>query len=63
METTNTYKEVYFNQYCKTCAHKDLAEDSDPCHECLNEPAREYSHKPLNYRETAKKVNKTAGVE
>lgn len=63
MDTTNTYKEVYFDQYCKTCEHKDKNEDEFPCDECLNIPSRNYSHKPEYYREAAKKVNKTAGVE
>lgn len=47
----NNYKEVYFDQYCKTCAHKDCKESDEPCHECLNEPARLYSHKPVKYLE------------
>lgn len=63
MNQDNNIKEVYFVQYCKTCTHKDLAEDLDPCDECLAEPARQYSHKPLNYKEAVKKVNKTASVE
>lgn len=45
------YKEVYFDQYCKTCKHKDLDEHEDPCDECLNEPQNLYSHKPVNWEE------------
>lgn len=43
------YKEVYFDQYCKTCKHKDVDEVKDPCNECLGEPCNLHSHKPVNY--------------
>lgn len=45
------YKEVYYSQYCSTCKHRDLPEDKDPCHECLNNPMNVYSHKPVNWKE------------
>ena len=45
----NSYKEVYFDQYCKTCKHKELPEDKDPCDDCLNEPVNIYSHKPVKW--------------
>lgn len=45
------YKEVYFGQYCKTCQYEKFAEDEDPCHDCLNEPVNEHSHKPVNWKE------------
>lgn len=45
------YKEVYFGEYCKTCKHEKLAEDEDPCYECLNNPMNVYSHKPVNWKE------------
>lgn len=41
-------KEVYFT-YCNTCKHKDADQADDICHECLNTPARQYSHKPINW--------------
>ena len=44
-------KEVYFNQYCSTCKHKDVAED-DPngaCWDCLEQPANQDSHKPVGW--------------
>lgn len=44
-------KEVYFDQYCKTCKHENESESDDTCHYCLEEPARQYSHKPLNWEE------------
>ena len=46
------YKEVYFDQYCKTCEHKDLPESEDPCFDCLEEPTNFESHKPVHYKET-----------
>lgn len=45
------YKEVYYSQYCSTCKHRDLPEDKNPCHECLNNPMNVYSHKPVNWKE------------
>ena len=45
------YKEVYFDQYCKKCEHKDAKDSEDPCDECLANTVSLYSHKPLNYKE------------
>ena len=47
-------KEVYFDQYCKTCEHKDLKESESPCDECLSEPMNTNSHKPVKYIERTK---------
>lgn len=47
----NYYKEVYFDQYCKTCTHSDKYEHEEPCFECLEHPMNVYSHKPINYEE------------
>ena len=44
-------KEVYFNQYCKTCKHKDVEDVKDPCNECLDNPVNLGSHKPVNWEE------------
>lgn len=46
-----SYKEVYFGQYCETCAYKDNKEDDEPCDECLAEPVNVHSHKPVCYEE------------
>ena len=46
-----SYKEVYFDQYCKNCKHEKLKEIDDPCYECLNNPVNLYSHKPVMYEE------------
>lgn len=48
---TENYKEVYFDQYCKTCKYKDTKETDDPCDECLYEPMNLYSHKPVKWKE------------
>lgn len=47
----NSYKEVYFNLYCKKCEHENIPEKDSPCHECLDEPANLYSHKPVKFEE------------
>ena len=43
-------KEVRFDLYCKTCAHKDLKEDEKPCDDCLQHPANLNSHKPVRWK-------------
>lgn len=48
------YKEVYFDEYCPTCAHKDIDESKEPCAECLANPINLYSHKPVNLEEKTK---------
>ena len=47
----DNYKEVYFDQYCKTCKHENLPETDDPCNECLQETVNVYSHKPVKWKE------------
>ena len=44
-------KEVRYDLYCEKCVHYEEPQDDDPCHYCLEEPAREYSHKPINFEE------------
>lgn len=45
----DTYKEVYFGLFCKSCKHFEVAEDEDPCDECLHNPVNLYSHKPVKF--------------
>lgn len=45
----NEEKEVYFDQYCKSCKHHGLEESKDPCNDCLAEPSNTNSNKPMNY--------------
>lgn len=40
-------KEVYFNQYCKKCKYREMPEDHEPCHWCLQYPSNTYSHRPV----------------
>lgn len=47
------YKEVYFDQYCKTCKYWELEDTEEPCNECLGEPTNLYSHKPVKWKEKA----------
>lgn len=54
---TLTDKEVYFDQYCQTCKHKDLDGTEEPCNECLHEPSMPNSHKPLKYEKEKEKKN------
>lgn len=49
-------KEVYFDQYCKTCKYCGINEDEEPCHWCLQEPSNQYSHKPVYWEEDETKV-------
>ena len=48
------FKEVYFDEYCKTCEYCDLKETEDPCFECLVEHINSNSHKPVNWKEKNK---------
>lgn len=44
-----SYKEVYFGQYCATCKHEKEPETSRSCAECLDNPINLYSHKPVRW--------------
>ena len=48
---TENMKIVDFNTYCKICRYKNTDEAERPCSECLAEPARQYSQKPLKFEE------------
>lgn len=50
----DTYKEVYFHQYCKTCKHELKAETEKPCRRCLDNPVNLYSNKPVDWEEKDK---------
>ena len=53
MTESEGLKEVYFDKYCKTCAHRAKAPVEDPCWDCLDEPVNQNSHKPVRYEEKA----------
>lgn len=48
------YKEVDFKKYCKTCKHKELEENFDPCCDCLDYGYNSESEKPVNWEEKDK---------
>ena len=43
-------KEVRYDLYCDKCEHHELGEEMDPCHDCLQSPSNEYSHKPMYFK-------------
>ena len=47
----DSYKEVYFGVFCRTCKYEKTDESEFPCHDCLNEPVNLCSHKPVKYEE------------
>lgn len=53
--TRDNYKEVYYDQYCKTCKHEKCDSSDEPCYHCLDDPVRLYSHKPVAYEPKKKK--------
>lgn len=44
------FKEVYYDQYCKTCRFEKMPEDDENCDYCLDHPVNEHSHKPVNWK-------------
>lgn len=48
-------KEVFFDQYCPKCEFFKLKQSEEPCNECLTAFSNEDSHKPVKFKEKAKK--------
>lgn len=48
-------KIVDYEKYCKDCLYFTKEDFEDPCHECLNEPVNQDSHKPVKFRSKEKK--------
>lgn len=44
-------KEVRYDLYCPKCKYKNVAENQEPCWECLTEFVNENSQKPLMFEE------------
>lgn len=42
-------KELDFHTYCKKCKYSNLAEEMEPCRECLQNPMALGSKKPLRF--------------
>ena len=51
------YMKIVNFEECRRCIHWEQDEMDDPCYECLNEPVKYASHKPLYFEE--KPTNKT----
>ena len=47
-------KFVNFRLYCPKCKHYEVAQDEEPCNECLENTTNVYSEKPVNYEERDK---------
>lgn len=45
------FREVMYHKYCESCKYKDKKNYEDPCDECLSEPARLHTEKPLKFEE------------
>lgn len=45
------YMLVDFEAYCKKCKYCDTKDTDEPCNECLEYPARQYSSKPEKFEE------------
>lgn len=43
--------EVDYHKWCPTCAHYELDEKKDPCHDCLNQGWNVDSRKPIHWEE------------
>ena len=50
-----TYKEVYFHEFCKKCKHEKVKDTEEPCYECLGEPTNWNSHRPVKYEKKESK--------
>ena len=47
----NGEKFVNFRIYCPKCKHYEVAQDEEPCNECLTNPVNVNSIKPVKYEE------------
>lgn len=45
------FREVLYYKYCKNCKHEKVKDNEEPCEECLSEPARLHSERPVNFEE------------
>ena len=47
----NGEKMVNFRLYCPKCKHYTVAQEDEPCNECLDNPMNVYSEKPVKYEQ------------
>lgn len=45
------YKEVRFDQYCKTCKYVNMPGHKDPCNDCLDYGVNVQTSKPVRWEE------------
>ena len=43
-------REVDFEKHCKTCEHRDLKENENPCDECLENFSNTDTDKPVFWK-------------
>lgn len=56
MQNTENWKHIDFSKWCPKCVYFE-DEESDPygkCNDCLGEPARVNTQKPINFKEKSK---------
>lgn len=58
----DNYKFVDFDRYCPRCSHQAKAGTLEPCSECLDIPARKYSHMPEYFDETKPEPKEVKGM-
>ena len=42
---------VRYDLWCSKCKHKDIKENDEPCEECLDNPVKDNSERPINFEE------------
>lgn len=52
----NWMREVDYATYCPKCKNFGVLETDQPCNECLTECAREWTVKPLNFKDKMEKA-------
>lgn len=50
------YKEVNFAEYCRNCKYADIEDTKNPCNNCLDIPARQFSHVPEYYKADPRRI-------
>lgn len=49
-----TEREVNFDKYCPFCKHVEMAEEENPCKECLDTVTNNYTDRPVKYEPNGK---------
>lgn len=56
-------KFVDFETYCEKCLYFEKNECEDPCNTCLNEPVRDNSEKPIEFKKNTKRRKRNGKSE